>query len=100
MQAAQTPPDWRINATTLEQLQAVADKAIVNVDQSLSIITALLRLTEIENSRRSVAFGSVPMNELLREVCEIYEPIAENKNIDLLIDLKDRPTVRGDRDLL
>src|SRR4051794_7501546 len=90
----------RTNATTLEQLQAVADKAIVNVDQSLSIITALLRLTEIENSRRSVAFGSVPMNELLREVCEIYEPIAENKNIDLLIDLKDRPTVRGDRDLL
>ena len=40
------------------------------------------------------------MNELLREVCDIYEPIAENKKIDLLIDLKDRPTVRGDRDLL
>src|SRR4051812_8939862 len=90
----------RTNATTLEQLQTVADKAIANIDQSLSIITALLRLAEIENSRRSVAFGSVQMNELLREVCDIYEPIAENKKIDLLIDLKDRPTVRGDRDLL
>src|SRR4051794_31035946 len=90
----------RTNATTLEQLQTVADKAIANIDQSLSIITALLRLAEIENSRRSVAFGSVQMNELLREVCDIYEPIAENKKIDLLIDLRDRPTVRGDRDLL
>ena len=79
----------RTNATTLEQLQTVADKAIANIDQSLSIITALLRLAEIENSRRSVAFGSVQMNELLREVCDIYEPIAENKKIDLLINLVD-----------
>ena len=43
----------RTNAATLEQLQAVADKAIAGIDQSLTIITALLRLAEIENSRRS-----------------------------------------------
>src|SRR5450432_3753226 len=36
----------RTNATTLEQLQAVADKAITGIDQSLTIITALLRLAE------------------------------------------------------
>jgi signal transduction histidine kinase len=41
----------RTNATTLEQLQAAADKAIAGIDQSLSIVTALLRLAEIENSR-------------------------------------------------
>ena len=34
----------RTNATTLEQLQTVVDKAIGNIDQSLTIITALLRL--------------------------------------------------------
>jgi signal transduction histidine kinase len=90
----------RTNATTLEQLQAVADKAIANIDQSLSIVTALLRLAEIENSRRSVAFGSVPLPEMLREVCDIYEPIAENKNVDLRVDVKHQLTVRGDRDLL
>src|SRR6202047_1245735 len=47
----------RTNASSLEQLQAVADKAITGIDQSLAIITALLRLAEIENSRRSAAFG-------------------------------------------
>ena len=91
----------RTNATTLEQLQAVADKAIAGIDQSLSIITALLRLAEIENSRRSAAFGSVALHEMLREVCDIYEPIAENKNIDLAGRGADsRLNVRGDRDLL
>jgi signal transduction histidine kinase len=90
----------RTNATTLEQLQAVADKAIAGIDQSLTIITALLRLAEIENSRRSAAFGSVALDEMLREVCDIYEPIAENKNIALHVRATRRLTVRGDRDLL
>lgn len=90
----------RTNATTMEQLQAVADKAVVNIDQSLTIITALLRLAAIENSRRSVAFGDVPLHEMLREVCDIYEPIAENKNINLRVEVGHRLNVRGDRDLL
>jgi signal transduction histidine kinase len=90
----------RTNATTMEQLQAVADKAVANIDQSLTIITALLRLAAIENSRRSAAFGDVPLHEMLREVCDIYEPIAENKKINLRVDVGHRLNVRGDRDLL
>jgi signal transduction histidine kinase len=90
----------RTNATTLEQLQMVVDKAIANIDQSLAIITALLRLAEIENSQRSAAFGTVSLHEILREVCDIYEPIAENKNIDLRAGVQQRLSVRGDRDLL
>jgi signal transduction histidine kinase len=90
----------RTNATTLEQLQTVADKAIVGIDQSLAIITALLRLAEIENSRRSAGFGSVALDQMLREVCDIYEPIAENKNITLHVQATRQFTVRGDRDLL
>jgi signal transduction histidine kinase len=90
----------RTNATTMEQLQAIADKAVANIDQSLTIITALLRLAAIENSRRSAAFGDVPLHEMLREVCDIYEPIAENKNINLRVDVGHQLSVRGDRDLL
>jgi signal transduction histidine kinase len=90
----------RTNATSLEQLQAAADKAIAGIDQSLSIITALLRLAEIENSRRSAGFGSVPLHDILREVCDIYEPIAENKNVALHVEVTQGLNVRGDRDLL
>ncbi len=90
----------RTNATTLEQLQAVSDKAIAGIDQSLTIITALLRLAEIENSRRSASFADVPLHDMLREVCDIYEPIAENKNVTLQVGVRHKLTVRGDRDLL
>jgi len=90
----------RTHATTLEQIQAVADKAIGGIDQSLAIITALLRLAEIENSRRSAGFGNVALHEILREVCDVYEPIAEDKSIELSVDIDRKLHVWGDRDLL
>jgi signal transduction histidine kinase len=90
----------RTNATSLEQLQEAADKAIAGIDQSLSIVTALLRLAEIENSRRSSAFGNVELGEMLREVYDMYEPIAEDKQISLSVGASATLVVRGDRDLL
>jgi signal transduction histidine kinase len=90
----------RTNAQTLEQLQLVTEKAVAGIDQSLAITTALLRLVEIENSRRSAGFGKVALADLVREVGELYEPIADNKNITLRVDLSHAPTVDGDRDLL
>jgi signal transduction histidine kinase len=90
----------RTNAQTLEQFRLVADKAVAGIDQSLAMTTALLRLVEIENSRRSAAFGNVALADLVREVGELYEPIAEGKNIALHIDLAHAPIVNGDRDLL
>ena len=37
---------------------------------------------------------------MLREVCDLYEPIAENKDVDLQAEVKHRLNVLGDRDLL
>ncbi len=90
----------RNNARTLEELQGVADKAIAGIDQTLTIVTALLRLAEIENTRRSAGFGSVNLAQLVREVGELYEPIAENKSIALCTRSVQDLTVHGDRDLL
>ena len=59
-----------------------------------------MRLAEIENSRRSAAFGDVALHDMLREVGDIYEPIAENKNIALHVEAPRPLAVRGDRDLL
>jgi signal transduction histidine kinase len=90
----------RSNAATLEELQTVADKAIDALDQSLSIITAILRLAEIEKSQRSVGFGEVALAALVREVADLYEPIAEDKAISLVVQSQRELNVYGDRDLL
>jgi signal transduction histidine kinase len=90
----------RSNATTMEQLQAIADKTTEALDQSLSIITAILRLAEIEIHQRSAGFGHVPLADIIQEVGDMYEPIAEDKGISLVIQSPDELNVHGDRDLL
>ena len=90
----------RTHAATLEDLQNTVDKAIAGIDQSLAIITALLRLAEIESSSRTSGFGDVALDEILRQVCDVYEPIAEDKAIALGVNIDRKLQVRGDRDLL
>jgi signal transduction histidine kinase len=90
----------REHASTLEELRTVADQAIAGLDQTLTIITALLRIGEIEHSHRLEGFSEVRLGPLLREVGDLYDPIAEDKGLTFRVDAADEATVRGDRDLL
>jgi signal transduction histidine kinase len=90
----------REHAATLEELRTVADQAITGLDQALAIVTALLRIAEIEHSRRLEGFGEVALAPLVREVGDLYEPIAEDKHVTFRVEVADEATVHGDRDLL
>src|SRR5262249_62268082 len=67
---------------------------------SLAVITALLRIAAIEQSRRSSAFRDVPLADLVRAVGDLYEPIAEDKGVAFVVATNEEGVVKGDRDLL
>jgi len=90
----------RARAATLDELRAVVDHSLAGLDQSLAVITALLRIAEIEHSRRLEGFSQVQLAPLVREVGDLYEPIAEDKRVTLQVEVADEATVHGDRDLL
>ena len=90
----------RANATTLEELQSVTDRAIGALAQALTVITALLRITEIENSRGKASFAKVALADLVREVGDLYDPIAEDKHVTFRVASSGNATAYCDRDLL
>ena len=90
----------RANARTAEDLRGVIDQAINGLDQSLAIITALLRIAEIEQTRRLDGFSRIGLAELVREVGDLYEPIAEDKGVAFQVAAEADRVVCGDRDLL
>jgi signal transduction histidine kinase len=90
----------RDTAGTLQDLCTATDRAIVGLDQSLAIITALLRIAELDHGRRSAAMGPVQLLEVLQAVHELYHPIAEDKGVALRLDPGQASVVAGDRDLL
>jgi signal transduction histidine kinase len=85
---------------TREDLAEAVDRAVVGLDQTSGIITALLRIAQIEHARRGASFGAVDLEELVREVIELYAPIAEAKGVVTQLAIETVSLVRGDRDLL
>ena len=87
-------------ARTPSQFQAVGEQALAEADRALAIIAALLRVTKIEQSRQRAAFGPVAVDGLLRDVADLYGPVAEERDVRILLDVRPSPPLFADRDLL
>jgi signal transduction histidine kinase len=76
------------------------NRAVAQADEILSTFNALLRIARIESKRRREGFLSLELATLIRDVAELYEPLAEEKRQKFEIKLKGSPKIYGDRDLL
>jgi hypothetical protein len=88
------------NAGRLARLEEAIDRAILGLDQTLGIITALLRIGEIEARRRRSGFAEVDLAGIAREIEELYAPIAEEQEIRFELSIAALAPVFADRDLL
>ncbi len=89
-----------LRAESQAELAHVVERAIDDLDQCLSVITALLRIGELEGKQRRAGFAMVSLGEILKEAADLYAPLAEERGLTLV--LQDGPDSRvfGDRDLL
>jgi signal transduction histidine kinase len=90
----------RDSASTAEEWHEMVDRAVAGLDQALRLITALLRISEIEGGRRRAAFESVALGQIAEEIAELYEPLAEEQGVRFSLELASVRPISGDRDLL
>lgn len=103
-----TPLTWvrarleraRNGPITEARVAPLLDQTIGGIDQTLAIITALLRIAEIEHVRRFAGFAQLDLAEIVREVGTTYLPVAEDKQLALHVQAPHAVLIRGDRDLL
>ncbi|TCU54459.1 signal transduction histidine kinase [Novosphingobium sp. PhB57] len=76
--------------------QAVAE-AIVEANRLRAIFAALIRISRLEGGRATVHLQRTDVVQLLEDVVEFYQPEAERRGIDLVLDAR-RPLV-ADLDL-
>ena len=76
------------------------EAALADADGLLATFNALLRIASIESGRRRAAFESISLDDVIRDVTELYEPLAEEKEQHLEVEICGPVSVRGDRDLL
>jgi signal transduction histidine kinase len=90
----------RDEAHTREDFQVATERAIASLDATLAIVAAVLRIGEIEHGRRRAAFAPVELTAVLEDVAELYEPVAEERDIRLEVCATAGIIISGDRDLL
>ncbi|ALP68520.1 sensor histidine kinase [Paraburkholderia caribensis] len=89
----------RTDASGDRETARILDAARQETEQLLVRFQAILRISEI-GARRRKAFGPVDMAALVRDLCELYEPLAEDRGVGWLIDVNEVPCFEGDRALL
>jgi signal transduction histidine kinase len=68
-------------AKTNEDYQAVLDDTFKEATGMLRTFNALLRISEIESGVRRAGFATADLAAVAADVCELYEPAAEDKGI-------------------
>ncbi len=81
-------------------VQEAIERATAGLDQTLAITTSMLRVAQIEAGGARSHFSELGLQEILRELVELYEPLAENKSIKITSTFELVEPVRGDRDLI
>ncbi len=88
------------DATSPEAFRAIGERAIEDIDHALSIVSAILRIRAIGGAKRGSEFKPVDLRTLLADAADLYEPIADDRGIELVVEAGPAATVIADRDLM
>lgn len=91
--------DLRMKATGDESAQDITESLIREADHILGTFGALLRIARIESGKREQEFEQVELVPLLEDILELYQPLAEDKGIEIFAKFEEASTL-GDPDML
>ncbi len=76
------------------------EDAIQSADHILDTFNALLRISKIESTKQRESFAMIKLHEIVEDVIDLYEPLAEDKNQTLNAVELSNCIVHGDKNML
>jgi len=80
--------------------QAMLDQALVDTDALLARFKAIQRIAEIDRLARQAGFAQASLPDLVREVADLFAPVAEDAGLTLLTEISCTDEIFADRELL
>ncbi|MCA0422126.1 MAG: HAMP domain-containing protein [Proteobacteria bacterium] len=87
-------------ARTPEDMKLALERTIEESDGLIKIFNALLMIARAEAGSASGTLGEVEMSEIVADLAEMYEPVAEEAGLSLSLGDNPRAIVWGNRELL
>jgi len=87
-------------ATTAQPRREDIAECVEQVEHVLDTFNALLRIARVESGAHRSAFADLDLERIVRDVCELYQAAADDRQIALVCDVRAAVEVFGDRELL
>jgi signal transduction histidine kinase len=88
------------NEAGIEQLREALETALGQIEKVSTAVSAILRISAVENGAGKAQFKPFDLGSVCAQVFDFYEPLAESKGVDMVIDAVRPLPVRGDQDLM
>ena len=92
--------DAATHAAGEAELRAAVERAMADLDGVTSVFQALMRIAEVEAGSRRSAFSDVDLSLLLADLAELYDALAEENGLRVVLRVPDSLEICGDRDLI
>lgn len=81
-------------------LQESLQQATAQADELLAMFGAMLRIAEIESGSRRAGFQSLDIDQLARDMVEMAQPLADERQQPIILQMSGQGQMTGDRQLL
>ena len=92
--------DQAVGAGSDERRQELLSEIIVEADQLIKTFNALLMISRVEAGLHVAELQELDLSELLNDVAELYEPVAEEEDVAFEVGIPGKLRVSANRELL
>ncbi len=85
-----------MNGSDIDDFKAMAGNTVEECDRLLSMVNAMLDISEAEAGASKMEIEEIDLSQVVRQACEIFLPIVEEKELSLDIQAPPACNIRGD----
>jgi heavy metal sensor kinase len=80
---------------TVGEYEAAAASTIEDCDRLLDMINTMLYISQTEANVQNTPSEEVDLAKVVRDACELFQPVAEDKGVNLILNVNPNVKVRG-----
>lgn len=83
------------SGNAVEEYEAAAASTVEDCDRLLEMINTMLYISQTEATAGKFATEEVDVTRMVRHACELFQPVAEDKGVTLVVEIRSEVKVQG-----
>jgi heavy metal sensor kinase len=86
-----------INGKEIDEYQKMAESTVEECDNLIAVINTMLDMSEMESGAGDFRKEEINLANILTQACELFQPLADEKKIQMVVRVSQEIRISGDR---